>query len=75
MDHHRGCDPPPRGRRHHFHPLLEVVSDRQAGIPARRHDLHPTETKGKVPSLLYRCFPASVFQNDFCAVNFVFVIM
>lgn len=51
VDRHRGGDSPPRGHRHHFHPLLETVSDRQAGVPARRHDLHPAETEGRVRSV------------------------
>lgn len=47
MDRRRGGDSPPRGRRHHFHPILETVSHRQAGVPARRHDLHSAETEGR----------------------------
>ena len=54
VDRHRGGDSPPRGHRHHFNPLLETVSYRQAGIPARRHDLHPAaEAEGRVQSVLY----------------------
>lgn len=51
MDRHWSGDSPPRGDRHHFHPLLETVSDRQAGVPARRYDLHPAETEGRVQSV------------------------
>lgn len=61
MDHHRGGDSPRRGHRHHFHPVLETVSNRQAGVPARRHDLHPAETEGRVRSV----FTVSGFMSDF----------
>lgn len=70
VDRHRGGDSPPGGHRHHFHPVLETVSDWQAGVPARRHDLHPAETEGRVRSLLYGTvsdfmpdFVVSVFQS------------
>lgn len=64
VDRHRGGDPPPRGHRHHFYPVLETVSDRQAGVPARCHDLHSAETKGKAPSLFDSMsnFVLSVFK-------------
>lgn len=67
MDCHWGGDSPPRGYRHHFHPVLETVSDRQAGVPARRHDLHPAETEGRV---------RPVFQSHFKvhSLNVIFEI-
>lgn len=47
----------PAGRLHHpLRPLLEAVSDGQAGVPARRHDLHPAEAEGRVPSDLFLWF-------------------
>lgn len=46
--HRRGG--PPAGRLHHpLRPLLEAVSDGQAGVPARRDDLHPAEAEGRGP--------------------------
>ena len=49
VDRHRRGRPSAGGHRHRLHPLLEAVSHRQAGVPARRHDLHPAETEGTVP--------------------------
>lgn len=74
MDRHWGRDSPPRGHRHHLHPVLETVSDRQAGVPAGRHDRHPAETEGRVPSVsdfMFR-FIMSVFQSPFSSTVDIF---
>lgn len=56
VDCRRRGDSPPRGHHHYFHPILETVSHRQAGVPARRHDLYSAETEGRLKSLFYFSF-------------------
>lgn len=53
MDRRRCGDSPHCGHHHHFHPILETVSYRQAGVPARRHDLYSAETEGTVVFYFY----------------------
>lgn len=47
VDRRRRGDSPAGGLHHPLRPLLEAVSDGQAGVPARRDDLHPAEAEGR----------------------------
>ena len=46
-------DSPPCGHRHHFHPILETLPHRQAGVPARCHDLNSAETEGRAAAKFF----------------------
>lgn len=71
VDCRRRGDSPPCGRRHHFHPVLETVPHRQAGVPARHHDLYSAETEGRAAA---QCFipPIDLRLNRQEVVNFIF---
>lgn len=56
VDCRRRGDSPPCGHHHYFHPILEIVSHRQAGVPARRHDLYSAETEGRLKSFILLFF-------------------
>lgn len=67
VDCRRRGDSPPRGHHHHFHPILETVSHRQAGVPARRHDLYSAETEGRVKPFILLFFLFLHFQLNWMA--------
>lgn len=58
VDRRRRGDSPPCGHHHHFHPILETVPHRQAGVPARRHDLYSAETEGRATA---KCFVPLIY--------------